>query len=180
MIVEQLDTQEEETPAVSTPNLATETVFTYMSPVPGISPVPSGTRKPTLTEVVAARDQEERRRSQERAPSTPAPLPTRPLADISWEEEVGTHPPTLSAQYGKEGLKKTKEEVKEAQILKMGRDELVENLRANARKLRLQLPLGPSADPRVIRATETHQDVSLLRHFHTFADQPNDKTNDTV
>ena len=30
MIVEQLDTQEEETPAVSTPNLATETVFTYM------------------------------------------------------------------------------------------------------------------------------------------------------
>ena len=59
----------------------------------------------------------------------------------------------------------------------MGKEELVKNLRENARKLRSQLPLGPSADPKIIRATETHQDVSLLRHFHTFADQPNNKTN---
>ena len=73
MQVEPSDTQEEEMPTVSTPNQAAETQFSYMAPLPGISPVPSAAKKPTLSEAVAARDREGRRRPQERAPSMTAP-----------------------------------------------------------------------------------------------------------
>ena len=80
-------------------------------------------------------------------------------------------PPTLSSRYGKEGLRKrTKAAVRKAQIEKVGKSDLIKNLRENAQKLLQQLPLGPSADPKVISATETHKDVTLLRHFHTLAD----------
>ena len=67
--------------------------------------MPSGTKKPTLSEAVAATDKEERRKTQKEVPSMPAPFPPQRLKDITWEEEVGMHPPAMSTQIEKIGKK---------------------------------------------------------------------------